>query len=301
MSETLYDVQDEYSNLKQRIKKMEFPAMPGLAAMTPVTSTLKIIAEEPKEYSNNAHIAYNADFIANVSRSALTPVLEHLSKEELDPIERQKVEGIRSEVTAMHNDAMKLVQQSEKYITPDDVSDEVGDFITAASYSQIISAEIKEVGEELNGEGDAQKLNECAESIQKKAEELGKPAGRVQSFAWKFKEAAKNFREALKNGLKSLTGKIGGIKDVLAKLLKIAADLLHEFFARLISAFFGFASWVQKIALKNNFSLNELSFELPSFEFNIMMIGPYPLPVPKLTTPKLTAKFVPGPILPKTP
>jgi len=120
-------------------------------------------------------------------------------------------------------------------------------------------------------------------------------AGRAQSFASKFKQAVKNFQETLKNELKSLTGKIGAVKNILAKLLKTAADSLQEFFSRLISAFFGFASWIQKIALKNNFSVNELKVELPSFEFSILMVGPYPLPVSKLTTPKLTATFVPVP------
>ncbi len=37
----------------------------------------------------------------------------------------------------------------------------------------------------------------------------------------------------------------------------------------------------------------ELTIEVPSLEFNIMMIGPCPLPLPKLTTPKLVAKFIP--------
>jgi hypothetical protein len=33
--------------------------------------------------------------------------------------------------------------------------------------------------------------------------------------------------------------------------------------------------------------------ELPSFESNVVMVGPIPIPVPKITTPKITAKFVP--------
>ena len=42
----------------------------------------------------------------------------------------------------------------------------------------------------------------------------------------------------------------------------------------------------------------EMKFELPSFEFSMLMVGPFHIPVPKLTTPKLTATFMPVPSVP---
>ena len=126
------DVQNKYNNLKQRIEKMELPAMPGLEVITPGANALKTIALEPKGRSNNAHVAYNAEWIKKVSGSNLMPALDRIPR--VSPEERQTVKAISSEVKAMHYDATKLVEQSEKSITPEDVSDEVGDFITAASY-----------------------------------------------------------------------------------------------------------------------------------------------------------------------
>ena len=139
-----------------------------------------------------------------------------------------------------------------------------------------------------------EKVNGIAQSIADKAPELGKPVGRPQSIASKFKDAIGHFKTTLENKFTGLTGKIAGkLKHTFAGLLKKSADLLQEFFTRLVGALFGFASWIQKIALKNNFSVNELSFELPSFEFSLLMVGPFPIPVPKLTTPKLSATFIP--------
>ncbi len=195
---------------------------------------------------------------------------------------------------------LKNFEKSEQSTTADDVGDEVGDYTLAVTYSQIICAEIKEIGEQLKGDGDVEQVHEITESIDEKAIGLGKPVGRAQSVASRFKQAIERFKTALKNEFAQSKGKIGEVKNTLIRLLKTAADLLQEFFSRLIGAFFGFASWIQKIALKNNFSVNELSLELPSFEINIMMVGPYPIPVPKLATPKLTASFVPVPAPPKS-
>ena len=72
---------------------------------------------------------------------------------------------------AVRDDAKQLNNNSGNSTTPVDLSDEVGDYVTAASYSQIIFAEIKEVGEELKGEGDVEKVNEIAQSIADKAPE----------------------------------------------------------------------------------------------------------------------------------
>jgi hypothetical protein len=156
------------------------------------------------------------------------------------------------------------------------VGEEVGDYVLAGSYSQIISAEIKEIGEELNQYGDLEKVNRISESIVEKAPELEKPAGNSQSWASKFKQAFVDFKECLQKGFGQLVGKIAGsIKDTLTSLLKKAADLLQQFFTRLVSSFFGFASWIQKVAMAKKFSMNELTIELPSLEFNILMVGPY--------------------------
>jgi hypothetical protein len=160
--------------------------------------------------------------------------------------------------------------------------------------------EIQQIIKELNGEGDVEKVNGIAQSIVDKAPELAKPAGRApQSLASKFKDAIGAFKTTLENKFKSIKEKISmEAKGTLAGLLKKPADLLQQFFNRLVSAFFGFASWIQKIALRNNFSVNEMSSEFPSLEFSISMVGPFPIPIPKLTTPKPTATFIPVPLSP---
>jgi hypothetical protein len=251
------------------------------------------------DWYNNAHIAYNSGRIADVSGIILPVLKQELSKPDLSPDNRQKFVGALNKLEGVNDDAKKLEVKSEKSTTADDVSDEVGDYVSAATSSQIICAEIKEIGEELNGGGDVQKVSEITKSIEKKAKGLEKPVGGTQGYASKFKKAVLKFKQTLEEKFKSVTEKIGDLKNTFAELLKIAADLLQEFFSRLVSSFFGFASWIQKIALRNKFSINELSLELPSFEFSILMVGPYPLPVPKLTTPKLTATFVPVPAPPK--
>jgi hypothetical protein len=280
----------------------------GISDMLSIAQTIGIVGtllialflsrkevREPSEWSNNAHIAYNTGWIAEVSGRVLVPALQQeASRTDLSSADKQTARMALDEAIAVRDDAKQLKDKSENSTTPDDISDEVGDYVTPASYSQIIFTKIKEIGEELKGEGDVEKVNGIVQSIADKAPELGKPVGRPQSIASKFKEAIGNFKTTLESKFKGLTGKISRkLKNTFAGLLKKSADLLQEFFTRLVGALFGFASWIQKIALKNNFSVNELSFELPSFEFSLLMVGPFPIPVPKLTTPKLSATFVP--------
>jgi hypothetical protein len=288
------DIPDKYGSLKQRIGAMD---MPAFATVLPVANTLKsVVAVEPTEWSNNAHIAYNTGWIADVSGRILVPSLQQeVSRPDLSPADKQKVQVALDEAIAIRDDAEKLNEKSENSTTPEDVIDEVGDYTNAASYSQIMFAEIEQIVQELNGNGDIEKVNGIAQSIVDKAPELGKPAGRApQSIASKFKEAIGAFKTTLENKFKSIKEKITEeAKGTLGGLLKKAADLLQQFFNRLVSAFFGFASWIQRIAQEKKFSVKEMSFELPSFEFSILMVGPFPIPVPKLTTPKLTATFIP--------
>jgi hypothetical protein len=48
---------------------MDMPRSPAFAAVLPVANTLKsVIVAEPSEWSNNAHIAYNTGWIAEVAK-----------------------------------------------------------------------------------------------------------------------------------------------------------------------------------------------------------------------------------------
>jgi hypothetical protein len=227
------DIPDKYSSLKQRIDEMDMPQSPAFSIILPVANKLKsVIAAEPSEWSNNAHIAYDTGWIAEVSGRVLVPALQQeASRTDLSPDDKQKAQVALNEAIAVRDDAKNLNDKSENSTTPDDVSDEVEDYVTAASFSQIIFAEIKEIGEELKGEGDVEKVNGIAQSIADKAPELGKPVGRPQSIASKFKEAIGNFKTTLENKFTGLTGKIAGkLKDTFAGLLKKSADLSQEFF-----------------------------------------------------------------------
>jgi hypothetical protein len=172
------DIPDKYSNLKQRIGSMNMPALPALGNILPVADTLKsTVAAEPKEWSNNAHIAYNTDWISDVSGRILVPVLQQaVSRPDLSTVDKQKVQGALDDAIAIRDDAEKLSKNAENSTTPQDLSDEVGDYILAATYSQIMCAEIKEIGEELNRKGDVEKVSGIVQSIDEKAPELGKPA-----------------------------------------------------------------------------------------------------------------------------
>jgi hypothetical protein len=286
------DVATKYDDLKKRISNISgrietAVSPPSLAVMQPIVDTLKVISAEPTMPGlvNNAHVAVTSGVIASSFQYIIGSVSDaKISSEIVD------------EAKSVVEEAEKLRENSEENTTPDDVGDEVADYILAASSSQIISAEIVEIGRELNGHGDVEKVNMITESIYAKAPELERPAGKAQSIASKFKNAIEKFKTALEMKSKDLAGKIvGEVKATLTSLLKKAADLLQEFFSRLIGAFFGFASWVQGVAKNKKFSMTELTLELPSLEFNILMVGSCPLPLPKLATPKLAAKFIPQP------
>jgi hypothetical protein len=71
------DVPDEYSTLKQPIGTMKWPNLPALETILPVANTLKsVIAGEPQEWSNNAHVAYNTGWINDVSGGIVVSVLQ---------------------------------------------------------------------------------------------------------------------------------------------------------------------------------------------------------------------------------
>ena len=215
------DLPDKYNTLKQRIDAMELPNLPALSAIVPVANTLKsVIAGEPQEWSNYAHVAYNTGWIKDVSGGTLLPVLrQQAARPDLSPEDKQKVENAVNEVKAMDDDAKELSEECEKSTTPDDVSDEVGNYTTAASYSQIMFAEIKQIVEELNGGRDVEKVNGIAQSIVDKAPELGKPAGRApQSIASKFKEAIGDFKTTLENKIRLVKKKIAAGVRVLSFL-----------------------------------------------------------------------------------
>ena len=91
----------------------------------------------------------------------------------------------------MENKDGQLATESKNNSTERDVENEVGDYMMAASHSQIISAEIREIGEELKQEsGDLDKnVDGITNSINSKAESLDLAAGNAQTFAGKFKAA----------------------------------------------------------------------------------------------------------------
>jgi hypothetical protein len=84
---------------------------------------------------------------------------------------RQKGYSVRYQ-----NPTDQLNKKSKDDITEGDVSNVVCDYLLAGSYSQIMSAEIKEI-EESNGYGDIEKVTRITESIDTKAEGLFLSAG----------------------------------------------------------------------------------------------------------------------------
>jgi hypothetical protein len=86
----------------------------------------------------------------------------------------------------------------------------------AGSYSQIISAEIKEI-EESNGNGDIEsnQVTRITDSIDTKAEGLFLSAGNQQNFALKFKEVIGCFKKGIKKFKKGMRKIVGAVKDKL--------------------------------------------------------------------------------------
>ncbi len=100
------DILDRYTLLKQRINAIHIPTLEDISS---VANTLMVIATEPREWSNNVHIAYNTGWIADVSGSILLPVLQQeASKPDLSPADKQKIQGAINQLKTVHDDAKKL-------------------------------------------------------------------------------------------------------------------------------------------------------------------------------------------------
>lgn len=161
MSQVDVNVSGKYIGLKNQINQVSgiietnVTKIPSLEKSLPILDTLNVIAAEPitLEPLNNAHVALNSSAIAHSSGQLLF-IIGDVPKSQLTGNEDKTVEDIVDKVQAVKIGAEQLASNSRAEITEDDVGDEVGHYILAASYSQIISAEIKEMGEEFNGYGD---------------------------------------------------------------------------------------------------------------------------------------------------
>lgn len=115
-----------------------------------------------------------------------------------------------------------------------------------------------------------EKIVKIADSIEEKSEINEKSPllpGMIKGFASKLSNSIRKF----KSSVSSLRGKITAkVKIELSKLLKKVAESLQEFFAHLIVAFFSLAAWVEKLAKEKQFSMNEVTLELSSFESNVL-------------------------------
>jgi predicted nucleotidyltransferase len=97
----------------------------------------------------------------------------------------------------------------------------------------------------------------------------------------------------LASSIKELEETIGKKIVEFAARLKSFVENVHEFALSLIRRMFGFVEDIQKIAKENNWNMKQIVIEMPSCDVKVLLIAGFPIPIPKISVPKLAVTFAP--------
>lgn len=190
------------------------------------------------------------------------------------------------EVITIEKISKIAVEEIKKQLKPDD-SEHILDYYRNLTDFEIVSKGIEEVCEQLSQSKEPESLWDLVKN-------------------W-FADAKTRILGAIQ-GLPGIIGTIGQeliqvvtdlgatIGENVTKFAEKASEFvnkIHEFTLSLIRKMFKFVAEIQTIANNNKWNIQEINIEMPSCEVNVVTIGPVPIPIPKLSTPKLSVKFLP--------
>jgi hypothetical protein len=152
MEETGGDVQAGRENVAEKADQVanliaDNQGISMLSNVTGLAQNLKVVQTEQKELAsvNNANIALNSRYVANVSGRVLS-LMGEIPKTGLDPTEMKIIQTVITQTSGLKTEAVKLSQTAEGATTEDDISEEMSKFVSATTYSQVISKELLEIG-----------------------------------------------------------------------------------------------------------------------------------------------------------
>lgn len=196
---------------------------------------------------------------------------------------------------------------------------------TDSEDARIVAKESKKTAEAIRKEVDFAQANEhlfeyytdmsdlaiASKTVENVAEELAK-SDKPESL-W---DIVKKFFGDLKSRIDGVIKRLGGIIGVIgqelasvisklgqaiggkisqfAEKLKIVVEKIHQFTLTLIRKMFRFLGEIQEIAKENKWSIKEIFVEMPSCDVNVVTVVGFPIPIPKINTPKLTITFAPS-------
>lgn len=116
---------------------------------------------------------------------------------------------------------------------------------------------------------------------------------RVEAVVTRLTTVFGRIGQELASALTGIEATIEKAVSEFAKKLKIFVAKVHEFALSLIRKMFNFVGEIQKIAQEYKWNIKEISVEIPSCEVEVFTVVGFPIPVPKISTPKLAIAFAP--------
>jgi len=170
-----------------------------------------------------------------------------------------------------------------------DASEQMSEYYEAVVESQAISSLMLSVADEIVGVQKNKKksvLEKIVGIFEIIEDKMKKIAGIVKSG---FKSLIKRVKDAINTIKKNA---VEGAKKI-AVIFKEFAKKLSELITKIIEKIFGFVSWLNGIAKRMGFGIDEISLKLPSVETEIKNLIVISVPVLTINTPEVTFVFKP--------
>lgn len=209
------------------------------------------------------------------SASTVQALTAHLLRSQ--PIEEVKeIEIITTQALAEMKGQLKV-----------DTSEHIFDYYRDLTDFEIVSKGIEEVCQQLSQNAKPESLWELVTNWFNEAK------ARILGAVKRLSGIIGTIGQELIKVVDELGTSIGKKISIFASKVSEFINKIHEFTLSLIRKMFRFIAEIQTIANNNKWNIQEINIEMPSCEVSVVTIGLIPIPIPKLSTPKLSVKFLP--------
>lgn len=191
--------------------------------------------------------------------------------------------------------------------------------------AKIVAEESKITAKAIRRDVDFEQANEHLFDYYQNVSDLAVVSKTIEEVCLKLAESKKpetlwdmikNFFRDLKSRITEVIRRLSGIvgligqelasavdelgKAIEAKMaqfverLKSTMEKIHQLTLTLIRKMFKFLGEIQEIAKENKWSIKQILVEMPSCDVNVVTVIGFPVPIPKINTPKLTITFAPA-------
>jgi hypothetical protein len=190
-------------------------------------------------------------------------------------------------------DANETLVSEGKLLTLDETNHHLFDYYSVMSDMKFISDTMSETCVEISktpNRGGLKDLDEFANALKSKVD------GILLKMTGFFGSVGEDFRDAFQDLAKFLKEKV---VDKLKEAFKKAADALDKLKLMMLESMFRFIVKVAELAKQNGWTVKEINVEMPEIgvKFEKLEIAsistPIPIPMPQITPPKVSMKFVP--------